>query len=322
MRRRGITLLEVLIAIFIMGIGMLALLTLFPLGALTMAQALKDDRAATCAQNADAIATAYDLSHDPLVIGDVAGGVSNAFVNPDPQQRLGFADLSAGGWMGPSHPVLIDPFYSSLGSQVFGGNGAPQPGIVRRSVSLRNSHPARGLTPLSLAEAVRWFSLPDDIAFQPNGLADTSSGFVSRGNEYTWSIFLRRPRASDQSVVDMKVIVYKKRVLTLLDGETAYANAPAAGMGVSGAAGTGTINLTWPAALERPKIRYGTWVCDVTYDNTNLTHAQFYRVVGYTETGANSLALEVQPPLKHDCTALVVMENVIEVFERGTGRLP
>ena len=33
-RRRGITLIEVLVAIFIMAIGLLAILTLFPLGAL------------------------------------------------------------------------------------------------------------------------------------------------------------------------------------------------------------------------------------------------------------------------------------------------
>ena len=51
-RRPGITLLEVLIAIFVMGIGLLALLVLFPLGALTMAQAIRDDRCAQAAQQA------------------------------------------------------------------------------------------------------------------------------------------------------------------------------------------------------------------------------------------------------------------------------
>ncbi len=43
-RRPGITLIEVLVAIFVMSIGLLALLTLFPLGALRMSQALQDDR--------------------------------------------------------------------------------------------------------------------------------------------------------------------------------------------------------------------------------------------------------------------------------------
>jgi prepilin-type N-terminal cleavage/methylation domain-containing protein len=52
-KRRGVTLLEVLAAIFIMGVGLLALLTLFPLGALSMAQAIKDDRAASVAADAE-----------------------------------------------------------------------------------------------------------------------------------------------------------------------------------------------------------------------------------------------------------------------------
>ena len=41
---RAVTLLEVLAAIFIMGLGLLALLSLFSIGALSMAQTIKDDR--------------------------------------------------------------------------------------------------------------------------------------------------------------------------------------------------------------------------------------------------------------------------------------
>jgi prepilin-type N-terminal cleavage/methylation domain-containing protein len=52
-KRRGLTLTEVLVSIFILAIGLTALLALFPIGALQMAQAMKDDRAATCAANAD-----------------------------------------------------------------------------------------------------------------------------------------------------------------------------------------------------------------------------------------------------------------------------
>jgi hypothetical protein len=48
----GTTLVEVLLAIFVMGIGLLALLTLFPLGAQEMAQVIKDDRTAAIADNA------------------------------------------------------------------------------------------------------------------------------------------------------------------------------------------------------------------------------------------------------------------------------
>lgn len=57
-KRAGVTLLEVLAAIFIMGIGLLALLTLFPLGAVNMAQSIKDDRAGHVKDRAVALSQA------------------------------------------------------------------------------------------------------------------------------------------------------------------------------------------------------------------------------------------------------------------------
>ena len=54
----GSTLVEVLAAIFVMAIGLLSLLVLFPLGALSMAEAVKDDRAATIASQANAFSEA------------------------------------------------------------------------------------------------------------------------------------------------------------------------------------------------------------------------------------------------------------------------
>jgi Prokaryotic N-terminal methylation motif len=57
-QRAGITLIEVLFAIFIAGVGLLALLTLFPLGVSEMAQAIKDDRAGKLATDATALGQA------------------------------------------------------------------------------------------------------------------------------------------------------------------------------------------------------------------------------------------------------------------------
>jgi hypothetical protein len=54
----GAALLEVLIAIFMTGIGLLALLTLFPIGAIEMAQAIPDDRTAAVAADAMALGEA------------------------------------------------------------------------------------------------------------------------------------------------------------------------------------------------------------------------------------------------------------------------
>ena len=46
------TLIEVLVAIFVSGVGLLALLTLFPLGALELARAVQDERTAAIAEDA------------------------------------------------------------------------------------------------------------------------------------------------------------------------------------------------------------------------------------------------------------------------------
>ena len=63
--RPGITLVEVLVAIFIMAIGLLAILTLFPLGALRMSESLQSDRTAAAASEAAGIGDAFGMRQDP-----------------------------------------------------------------------------------------------------------------------------------------------------------------------------------------------------------------------------------------------------------------
>jgi hypothetical protein len=142
--RIGATLTEVLVAIFVMAIGLLALLTLFPLGALSMAQAIKDNRTAHSGRNAFAIAEAMNIHNDALVANNgIAGGGTGQtyFLNPyptipqlppppqagNPPQYLApdlytisnsplwlVPALTAGlpgivPYDGPSYPVYVDP---------------------------------------------------------------------------------------------------------------------------------------------------------------------------------------------------------------------
>src|SRR3954464_8722899 len=67
-RRPGVTLVEVLVAILITAVGLLALLTLFPLGALEMAQAIKDDRCGHAKHNGAAIANIFAIRTDVDVV--------------------------------------------------------------------------------------------------------------------------------------------------------------------------------------------------------------------------------------------------------------
>jgi len=80
--RRAVTLTEVLIAIFLMGIGLMAILSLFPLGASQMAQALQDQRCAEAAATADGIGrTIYKQEFDDSETSGDTGMIRFADMN-------------------------------------------------------------------------------------------------------------------------------------------------------------------------------------------------------------------------------------------------
>src|SRR6516225_10240407 len=93
MKRTGATLVEVLVAIFVMGIGLIAVLALFPLGVIRMAQAIQDGRTGNIALNAEAIAVFKNIRHDPNFVLTC-------------QNPIGFPPAAS---QGPSYPVFIDP---------------------------------------------------------------------------------------------------------------------------------------------------------------------------------------------------------------------
>jgi hypothetical protein len=293
-RRSAVTLVETLVAIFVMGLGLITLLALFPLGALTMAQAIRDERCAAAAQNAAALATALNLRHMISFPG-----------NPPPD--------------GPGYPVYVDPLgvYSYVGNQNQWLAGA------------RDVIPRISLSPYYIAsykkeDALRLFTLLDDIHFDKQGLPNyIGPNQFERDNLYSWAYLLRRPMQANSEVVNLTVVVYNNRPLSLNSlfqgGETAYS-----------AVFDPTNNIVTVSGL--PNLRIGDWILDAstTASPTNPNappHATFYRVVGISQTGAASLNLEVQPPLRDFPIPtpqgyngqIFVLEGVAEVFEKGPG---
>jgi prepilin-type N-terminal cleavage/methylation domain-containing protein len=316
-KRPGVTLVEVLVTIFIMGIGMLALLTLFPVGAISMARALVNDRAAQAANNADAIATIQDIRHDPFVISDTLFP-NDAFTNP-------FGTMLSTSAPGSSNGVFVDAWGYLVDATETVGSPAPSLNrIRRRSISLRNA-PAHAGTALTITECGRWCSLTDDLYWNTpnNGIADvTSTGTPRRGLAYTWSWLLRRPRAFDPTAVEMSVIVYRGRSAATSTGETTYT--------ATGTVGTNAVTVTY-AAGSPPSVRTGRWILDVTPNNVTAATATLngavpgycYRVVDYTDVPATSqMQLELEVPLKQTVQAVVLLEDVVEVIDKGSGWLP
>ncbi len=354
--RPGVTLVEVLVAIFIMAIAMLALLALFPLGALSMAQALKDDRCATIAVNAEALAVAQDVRHDLLVGGNGTATYPDSFANPfngtvgAVTSQLSQAQAT---YVGPSNGVLVDPFTYPLDTnaspQQNVGRTATSLGIPRRSLAFSVNYPNGRMNGqsggLNTAEQARWCSMLDGITWirgdgvGKNAVPDISQGSVIRDGRYTYAWLVRRPQWSSDSVMDMSVIVFSGRpaLTTPPPGEVTLGVVTGTGTG-----GSTSVTLTY--AGTKPSIRSGGWILDVTPvsipipgapqggPTLQVTYGYPYRVVNATDTGANQVTLELQTPIypalnppgtqnagqAYQMSLVTVLEYAVEVFNRGS----
>jgi prepilin-type N-terminal cleavage/methylation domain-containing protein len=301
--RSGVTLVEVLVAIFIMGIGMLALLVLFPLGALSMAKALKDDRCSSAGANASALAVAWDLRNDP--------NVQKAFSYAPPDAKP--PDLN-----GLGYPVYVDPYYAIINYNTPPGYTSPRLGWSTGAATTPGAARCMPTYATTSAKAQRWFSLLDDLAFQEDGTPVNNP--PQRQGRYTWTYMMRRIGSPSGPVYDLSVVVYSGRSTEKALGETVY---PLQLVPTPPAKGDNAVTLNY-AGLETPAVRNGTWLLDVSYETnptngTGSVHGHFYRVVNTTDLPNSLLLVEVQPPLRvKNVNAMVVMESVAEVLERGT----
>ncbi len=318
--RPGVTLIEVLAAIFILGVGMLAVLVLYPLGALKMAKALQDSRAGTIAQNADAISLMFDLRNDANVTAVLASGYA-----PPGGPPPGYAPSEASSF---SYPVFVDPYYSTTYPTL----GTPAVGRI-------------AATSIPATAAERWCSFLDDHTFQSNGSFVTPAGPINlqRQWRYTWSWMFKRVRSSDPQTTECWVVVYSGRPITVPIPEEPYTVAAPETTAVGGT----SVVLKWairdPNGVgvpiqEKPPLRRGHWLFDATYKTRNrgaaangYVHAEFYKVTeaveepGYTDPATNityaQLRVEIQPPLRDAFVqTMVTLPGAVEVFERGNGR--
>jgi hypothetical protein len=334
-RRNGITLTEVLVTIFVMAIGLLAVLALFPLAALNMSQAIVDDRVGHCAANAVAIA---NMHMDFLPVNDwgvTLDGAQN--VNAQrPQAGTAAYFIQGPGpapvGNGPSYPIFVDPYGMATGSYI-ANNSVTR--IQRVDVPWRYKPPTPPVTnpptnplapPIPQGNLLTQFYyqnfvLLDDVAFNTDGTAmATLSGnapvanSLVREGRYSWAYMLRRPRSACAELVDMQVVIYHQRSVYKTS-----AGSPETMVPVTGAVQGGS-SITIASA----PLRKGMWLLDVTPGEDLIqygpVHAFWYRVQNVSTVSTGQLQLEIQPAIRTPTlTNVVIMENVVDVFDRGPG---
>lgn len=291
-RRPGVTLIEVLVAIFVMGIGLICLLTLFPLAAMSMASAFKDERAAQAAINARTVADIKKLRSDSVLLDyfkNPGGKAGSPLTNADP--------------LTPSYPVFVDPTgalsLSTLGSNI--GRVAPS------------------FAPDNRPQFLPFFTLMDDVTFQRGlGVPKRYGANVERELLYTWAYLLQRPRMGDEAIVNATVCVFQRRPKAgTLETEYPAVMSPS----------NNTIALTNAGSAN---VVAGMWVLDGTINKGNtFAFGNFYRITGVRDGGTGTIILDLQTPLLGYPTnppgqnypgKAVILDGLVEVFDLGPGR--
>jgi hypothetical protein len=322
-RRPGLSLLEVIVALFVMALGMISLLTLFPLGAIQMGQALRNARAAETAMQAD---THMRLWWQRDVV-ERPGNEDPAFaVLDNPGSGLpAFAPPFDGN---PSYPVAIDPIgwqaRVSLPSrfsfaQSFGGL------VPRRTMNWIATSPNPS------AFSFRTATMMDDISFNEVGVPDTNASgtlpnIVVRQGRYNWAAVIQRPVNANRYVADLKILVFDGRSpgIAPLDGELI--------LNATGPAARGTSQLVLNVGATPPEyLRAGNWIMDGTLTNTGIRNAFWYRIQTIDKESlatSGQWILDLQTPLLRDvfpppsgpgapvATQFYVFKGLFEVYDR------
>ena len=282
-RRPGLSLTEVLVAIFVMGIGCVAVLTLFPLGALNMAQAFRDDRTTQAASQAGGYLRWY--VEEQRTQGQLGSEIFiKAMTSPDevsksftiPGEGAGF--IPAGSGM-PSYPVVVDPFGvwapplpgittarrwigdDGFGNATYVPNGGSKTALARTSLS--NLVAAKFSTLEQRKLAFRICSLFDGIGYNqntaapfvdPNTVTATSPGTLDRDVRYNWAWVVQHQ--GDPASANVTVVVYDKRAFEFAARgyETVH---------IPNAAQRGQSRISFARGTE-PVVQKGGWLVDVT----------------------------------------------------------
>ncbi len=290
-RRAGISLTEVLVALFIMAIGVIGVLTMFPVGAVQMGQALKDQRCAEATTQADAYLRWY-WRHEIVEKPANSEPLWSSLNSPSAK----YEDIPSDQLTKPSPPVFVDPMGAVAGA---GATVTGAPNIQRVSLKLITDPPSDNRT-----FSLRTCTLLDGFTYDDNGTPT-----AEREDRYNWLWTVQRPSNAQKFRANMNVVVFNQRVHLFLPPNSEQSKTA-----------TFTDNSTTVmlgGAITG--LQKGGWLMDASTTSNNVQLCDFYRVVSVT----NDTAVELQTPIKpalgggsRTTGKVVFLAGVAEVFER------
>lgn len=322
--RQAVTLMEVLVAIFILSIGMVSVMAFFPIGALNMVRSVRDQRTAQLAVNSNTMLHTWWkdcwLGSDGLIMPEEVASRSESTIealDTDPLTGLNILRTDTG----PSHPVMIDPLGISAYGNDLGGF------ITRRH--LTNAYP----TFASRRNQLRICTLADDMSFDKSGEPSNVSGQFDRGYRYSCAWIIQREHNSNPYDVRVHTLTFDNRPIDLPEGDQVY---PQANLTVND---PNSLSIVSPASAL-PRTKKGGWIMIAyhviyplgagpagTMAKPSRWVVSFHRTIGQDDLNAGpnnirTLALEqpiqTPPPTNFDNVQVIVFEKLVEVFDRGT----
>jgi len=201
--RRGISLLEVLISIFVLAVGLLGVAAIIPLGQMSLWETAKADRAGACGRAAlreIEVRRMLDFRYWYWLPSLTISANNWGYIpyNPFSVVPDNFTDVSG---CRDSMPIVIDPLgrRENCLPEIFGRTPAVLPRRTLRSVPLSLSGAPPPMDPTLAQEIFFWsddlvFDTPKDAAARPSLLA----GGMSEGS-YSW-FFTAMPAATEMSL--------------------------------------------------------------------------------------------------------------------------
>jgi len=317
---------EVLIATAILAIGILAIMALFPIGAVNMARAINQNRAADHAQNSDALFRLYwkrawldpnggglrSSGNDAYAATVAAGSPEDMIALLDRPRPITPTYMIPATSSQPSFPVLVDPV-----------GWRTQPGPRQLSIDGQSFLPVRtnlaatpfpSLDQYQLRATVRNTTMLDEFTYDGNGEpANLGGGQLERGGRYNTSWLIQLPKNNVPDEVNLTVLVFAGRSPT----DTPSAEQVLRAVALDYAPQVDpkprslivTLAGTKPAAIRGKWLAFSTPVQPMPAPPNNVPQGtpgfgvqypafDFYRISAVTEIDDNTLNIELEQPLR------------------------